>query len=247
MDVADDHPRAAGGQRRQHRDHADRPGADDHGDVARLDLHLGRGMHAHGQRLDHRTLGIGDMVRQLEGEVGRMHHGRAQDAVHGRGGPEPHGRVEVVLAQPRRAAARVRDAGLHADPVAGLEFGHGRADLDHLARRLVAEDHRLLDHERADRTMRVIVHVAAAHPDGPQRHPHVARPQPLVDGDVPQLDLVLALQHQRLHVPLPDWTASPSARLARAGAAQVGQGVALARSTARPAAIEQMAGRRDRA
>ena len=63
---------------------------------------LGRGMHADRQRLDHRARGIGDVVRQPEGEVGRMHHGRPQHAVHRRRRPEAHLRIEIVLAQARR-------------------------------------------------------------------------------------------------------------------------------------------------
>src|SRR4051794_6869281 len=164
-----------------------------------------------------------------------MHHGRTQDAVHRRGGPEPHGRIEIVLAEPGRPAAGVGDARLHADPVARFELGHGRADLDHLARRLVAEDHRLLDDERPDGTVRVVVHVAAAHPDGPQRHPHVARPKHLVDGDVPQLDLVLALQHQRLHVPPLDWILRPQLALRVLTRRMSASGWRSARSTAIPA------------
>ena len=57
VDVADENPGAAGGERGQRRHQADRPGADHQRDVARLDLRLGGGMHADGQRLDHRRLG----------------------------------------------------------------------------------------------------------------------------------------------------------------------------------------------
>ena len=48
---------APAGQRGQRRHHADRPGADDDGDVARLDLRLVGRVHADRQRLDHRRLG----------------------------------------------------------------------------------------------------------------------------------------------------------------------------------------------
>ena len=77
LHVRDDHLAAAAGQRGQRRHHADGPGAHDHGHVARLDLRLDGGVHAHGQRLHHRALGKAHVVRQLEGEVGRMHHRRA--------------------------------------------------------------------------------------------------------------------------------------------------------------------------
>ena len=217
MDVAHDHPRAAGRERRQHRHHADRPRADHHREVARLHLHLGRGVHADGERLDHRAFGVADVVGQLEGEVGRVDHGRPQHAMHRRRRPEAHRRVEVVLAEPRRPAARVGDAGLHADPVADLELGHGRPDLDHVARRLVAQDHRLLDDERADGAVRVVVDVAAAHPHGPERDPHVAWPQPLLDREVAQLDLVLAFQHQRLHVLISSQSLHHRRRVRRSG------------------------------
>ena len=121
VDIGDVDPGAAGGEQRQRGDEADRPGADHQPDVARLDRRLGRAMHADGQRLDHRGLGEGDVVRQLEGEQLGMDHRRPQDAVHRRRRPEAHRRIDVVDAEPRRPAVGVGDARLHADPVADLQ------------------------------------------------------------------------------------------------------------------------------
>ena len=132
-------------------------------------------MHADRQRLDHRRLGEGDVVGQLEGEELGMDDRRAQDAVDRRRRPEAHGRVEIVDAEARGAAVRVGDARLHADAVADLERRDRGADLDHDAGRLVAEDHRLADDERADAAMGVVVDVGAADADGVQLDAHVVR------------------------------------------------------------------------
>ena len=78
LHVADEHARATAGECCEGADHADRPGADDDRDVARRDLGLVRGVHADRERLDHRAGGVGDVVGQAEGEVGRVDHRRAQ-------------------------------------------------------------------------------------------------------------------------------------------------------------------------
>ena len=78
MDVANDDPRAAGRKGRQYRDHADRPSTHDDGEIAGPHLNLGGRMDADGQWLDHRTLGVADIIRQLEGEVGGVDHALAR-------------------------------------------------------------------------------------------------------------------------------------------------------------------------
>ena len=124
-------------------DEADRARADHDADVAGLHRRLGGAVDADGERLDHRGLGEGDVVGELEGEELGVDDGRAEDAVDRRRRPEADGRVDVVDAEARGAAVGVGDARLHADAVAdlqGLDLGAG---LDDDARGLVAEDHRL--------------------------------------------------------------------------------------------------------
>ena len=192
---------AAGGERGERGDEADRAGADDEADVAGLDLRLGGAVHADGERLDHRRLGEGDVVGQLEGEELGVDDRRAQDAVDRRRRPEAHRRVDVVEAEAGGAAVGVGDAGLHADAVADLEGLHLGAGLDHDARGLVAEDHRLADDERADGAVGVVVHVRAADADGVQLDAHVARAERLLalDREVAQGELVFLFEHQGLH------------------------------------------------
>ena len=76
---------------------------------------------------------------------------------------------------------------------------HVRADLAHHARRLVAEDHRLLHHEGADAAMGVVVHVAAADPDRPQRDAHVTRPELLFERYDAKRQAVLLLENECFH------------------------------------------------
>src|SRR5687767_11377839 len=120
-----------------------------------------------------------------------MNHGRPKHAMHGRGRPESYGRIEIVLAEPARPACRIWDPGFHADPVAGLQFRHRGADFDDLAGGLVAENHRLFDKERPDGAMRVVMHIAAAHADRPQRDPNVAWSERFLERIVAQGELIL--------------------------------------------------------
>ena len=119
----------------------------------------------------------------------------------GRRRPEAHGGVDVVDAEAGGAAVGVGDAGLHADAVADLERLDLGAGLDHDARGLVAEDHRLADDEGADGAVGVVVHVRAADADGVQLDAHVARAEGLLalDGEVAERELVLLFEHQGLH------------------------------------------------
>src|SRR5688572_1577323 len=206
------HPAA---RARQQGDEADGAGARDDRDVARLDLRLGRGVHAGRQRLHHRGLLQRDVVRQLEGEVCGVHHVRSQDAVDRRRRPEAHGRIEVVDAEAAGPAGRVGDARLHADPVAFLELGHIGADFENHAGGLVPQDHGRAHLERADPAVGVIVHVAAADADVAQADPHVAEPQRLLDLDVAQGQLVPLFQYDSLdHDPSPLIRATMMARSA---------------------------------
>src|SRR5215211_3186841 len=142
------------------------------------------------------------MVRKLEGEIRRMDDRRSQHTMHRRCRPEPHGRIEIVLSQSGCAARRIGNAGLHADAVSRLQFRYGRTDLDDLAGRLMSEDHRLLDHERTDGSMSVVVYVTTADTDRSKSDPDIPRSQCFLDRDITQAEFVLALQHQRLHDPL---------------------------------------------
>jgi hypothetical protein len=125
-------------------------------------------------------------------------------AVHGRGGPELHARVHVVVALLDGAGARIRDARLHHDAVADGQVRDALADLEHGAGALVTEDHRRLDDERADLPVGPVVHVGGADADGVHRDAHLAGA-----GGAGRLDLldrhpILLVQHQRAHLsPLP--------------------------------------------
>ena len=67
------------------------------------------------------------------------------------------------------------------------------------------EDHRLLDHERSDGAVGVVVDIGAADADGMQLDPHVARAERLLllDREVAERELVLFFEDERLHVNLP--------------------------------------------
>ena len=99
------------------------------------------------------------------------------------------------------------------------------ADLDDRPRRLVAEHHRRIHHERADLAVRVIVHVAAADADRVDLHLHVVRPDLLRQVDVAERELVLALENQCAHGYHPSFVAPDTAytnllgRFARSSAA----------------------------
>lgn len=125
-----------------------------------------------------------------------MHDLRRQAAMHGRGGPEPHRRIDVVDAQLGRARGRIGNAGLHADPVAGLQVRDLGADLDHGSRCLVPQDHRLLDHEGADLAVGIVMHVRPADADRMDRDAHVGGRQVLIQRDVAQRQLTLVFQYQ---------------------------------------------------
>jgi hypothetical protein len=102
--------------------------------------------------------------------------------MHRGSGPEPDRRIKIVFAEPGCPTCWIGNSRLHADPVARLQFRHRRPDLDDLARSLMAEDHRFLDHEWADGTMGIVVHIAAADSDRAECNPDIPRPKLLLDG-----------------------------------------------------------------
>src|ERR1700682_1669650 len=95
-----------------------------------------------------------------------MHHVRSQTPVHRRSCPEPHGRIEVVDAEPARAAVWVRDARLHTDAVSRFEVLYLGANFRHRTGGLVAQDHQLFDHKWADSAGFVVVYVTGADAHG---------------------------------------------------------------------------------
>src|SRR5690606_37273698 len=128
-----------------------------------------------------------------------MHDSRAKHAVNGRRRPEAHCRIEIIEAETSGPAVGVGDAGLHADTVAGLELRDLGARFDYDAGRLMAENLRLADDERADRAVGVVMDVAAAHADGAECNSQVARSERLLEGKVPQREFQLFFQYQCLH------------------------------------------------
>jgi CheY-like chemotaxis protein len=102
-----------------------------------------------------------------------MHHEGSQTPVHRRSCPEPNGRIEVVDAEPARAAIWVRDARLHTDPVSRFEVLYLGANFHHRTGGFVAQDHRLFDHKWADSAVFVVVYVAGADAHGVNGYLHV--------------------------------------------------------------------------
>ncbi len=132
-----------------------------------------------------------------------MDNRRAQYAVNGRRGPEAHGWVEVINAQARRLAVGVGDARFHADAIAHCKVFDLVADLDHLARSLVAEDHGLAHHEGADGAMGIVVDIAATNAHCAQRNTHVMGAERLIELNIAQRELALFFQYQRFHMCAP--------------------------------------------
>lgn len=121
-----------------------------------------------------------------------------------RRGPEPYGRIDIVDAQLGRPGGEVRNAGFHADTVTLLQMPDLRADLQNDARGLVAQYHRLVDHEGPDLSMGIIVDIGAANADGADSDQHVGRRQIPPDRDVAQRQLPLLFKYKRLcHYPSP--------------------------------------------
>ena len=94
--VGQEDPAAPARQRGQGGYHADRPRAQDHGQIARLDPGLLRGLHPHRQRLDHGGLGERDVIGDLERVIGGVDDRGPQNAVDRRRSPEPDSRVQVI-------------------------------------------------------------------------------------------------------------------------------------------------------
>ena len=90
---------------------------------------------------------------------------------------KPDSRIDIVEAEFRGAGAVVRNAWLHADPVADRKPGHLRSHFHNRAGRFMAQHHRLVDDIGSDGAVSVIVHVAAADADRVDGNLDVARPQ----------------------------------------------------------------------
>ena len=76
---------------------------------------------------------------------------------------EPDVRTEVVTTSKALIAAPAWLARFDRHPFADARLGNSAANLDYLARRLVTEDQRALDHEVADPSVLVVVDVGPAH------------------------------------------------------------------------------------
>src|SRR5664280_566744 len=199
LHVGDEYPAAAGQARPRSHAWSDHTGAEHDRHVAGLEPRFAGGVQADSQGLDHRALPETHVVGQLEGECLRVHHGRAQAAVHGRRRPEAHRWIEVVESEPGRAAVRIGNPGLHADAVAETQRCHGRAGFLHHAGGLVSEHHRRAHDKGADGAMLVIVHVAAAYADRVNPDADIMRTERFVDRDLPQAEQPGFLQDESLH------------------------------------------------
>ena len=95
--------------------------------------------------------------------------------------PKTHGGVHIVDAKPGRTAVGIGNARLHADAVALFQGRDLGAGLDHDTGSLVAEDHRVLDDERPDAAVGVVVNVRSTNADGVQLDAHIARAEVFLD------------------------------------------------------------------
>ncbi|KAI6760528.1 hypothetical protein HG530_009388 [Fusarium avenaceum] len=140
----------------------DRAGAHDNDRVAGLDAGLLDDVHGDGERLNQSTLLLGDVVGELEAEVGRGGPVAGQGAVVGRCSGEDHVRAEVVLSSEAVLASAARVAGLEGDAIADLEGLDLGTNLYDGAGRLVAQNHGVLDDELANGAVDPVVHVGTA-------------------------------------------------------------------------------------
>lgn len=139
----------------------DGTGTHDDDRVTGLDLGLLDDVDSNGEGFNQGTLLLGDVLRQLEAEVGRGAPVAGEGAVVGRGGGKDHVGAEVVLAGEAVGAAAARISGLESDAVADLEGLDLLADLDDGTGRLVAQDHGVCDDELANGAMDPVVDVGA--------------------------------------------------------------------------------------
>lgn len=130
--------------------------------VAGLDLGLLDDVDTDGEGLNQGTLLLGDVVGQLEAEVGRGTPVAGEGTVVGRSGGKDHVGAEVVLASEAVGAAAAGVSGLEGDAVADLEGLHLVTDLDDSAGRLMTQDHGVCDDELANGAMDPVVDVGAA-------------------------------------------------------------------------------------
>lgn len=139
----------------------DGTGTHDDDRVTRLDIGLLHDVDTDGEGLNQGTLLLGDVLGQLEAEVGWGAPVAGEGTVVGRGGGKDHVGAEVVLASEAVGAATARVSGLEGDAVADLEGLHLLADLDDGTGRLVAQDHGVCDDKLANGAMDPVVDVGA--------------------------------------------------------------------------------------
>ena len=155
-----------------HGHEADAACTHDHGGLARMGAALVGSVEAHGQRLNEGALQGGDILRQLEAQVGLMGHVLLEHAVHGRRCKEHHIGAEVIPAGSAELAVSAGFAGLQCHPVAHLQVLHILADLHHNAAGLMAQDKGRFHDEVADGAGFIVVHVTAADAHILQLHQH---------------------------------------------------------------------------
>ena len=81
----------------------------------------------------------------------------------------------------------------------GLSSFNGAADFEDGAGGFVAQDHGLADDERPDRSVQVVMHIAAANPDRPNGDADVVRSQCLLNGEFAQAELTFGFEDEGLH------------------------------------------------
>ncbi|TKW55741.1 hypothetical protein CTA1_10678 [Colletotrichum tanaceti] len=149
-----------------------------------------------GQRLDERALLQRDVVRQLVAKVGGRDPEAGEGAVVGGRGGEAHLGAEVVVAGEAVGAAAARVARLEGHAVADAERLDALAHLDDGAGRLVAEHHRVLDHEVPDGAVLPVVHVRAADARVVDGHEHIVGLRDRGDRALGELDVVRLVEDE---------------------------------------------------
>ena len=149
-------------------------------------------MQADGERLGHGRFGSGQRGRHDMALCGIRHQDLTEGALHVRHahGAAVEAHIEAVDLLPglTKAASSAWPARRYRDAVTGFDAIDLRADLVHYACNLMAEDHRLLQQNRADAPLVVVVKVRAADTAGFDAHADIAwtrcRQCDLVDAQV---------------------------------------------------------------
>src|SRR5215469_18674803 len=89
--------------------------------------------------------------------------------------PKTDSRIQIINAEPARTAIRVRDTGLHTNPVANAQMFYLASSFDDRACSFVSQHHRRLYYEGPNLPEFVVMDIAAADPDRVNCDLHIMR------------------------------------------------------------------------